>query len=148
MRIAAPALLACAVTLAACSAEEDLASGPDAAALIGTYEWVSSSFSAGGPPIVQTPESTGESRAIVFAADSLVYVRGSNRERALAYTLLGDVSLRGYDGLAVRTSGRVAGSERYYTLATDLRDDGTLVVFPIDPICTEGCSDVYARIEE
>lgn len=143
-----PLLLSAFALLTACSAEEALAPNPDSSRLIGAYDWVSSSFSVGGPQIVQTPESTGESRVIVFTADSLITIRDSERERAEAYTSLGEVAMAGYEGLAVELSSLNDGKVWRYVLATELQADGTLVVYPLDPMCTEGCRDVYARIEE
>lgn len=148
MRIAAVLSLA-ALAFVGCSPEED---SPErlrlAAALEGEYRWVESSFSAGGPSLVDTPESIGEERALVITGDSLLYLADGRRRFAQGYRSLGEVSWPHYAGLAVEAGDVVDGQERRVTLATDLKADGTLVVFPIDPVCVEGCADVYERIND
>lgn len=149
MRIA-PHLVLFALLFAGCSAEEELspAARGSGEGLIGTYDWVSSTFSAGGAPETVTPETTAEQRALVVTEDSLVYFRGTRPERAVGYVSLGEVSLNGYTGLAIETAEAREGRVMRSTLATELSPGGTLTVVPLDPTCVEGCSDVYLRVDE
>lgn len=137
-------LLSCLCLLAACAAEEEAFADPAAAALLGEYDWVSSTVSAGGPQASVTPNSLGERHGLAITSDSLVYSLDGRRRRGEAYRFVG-----GWDdapGVAVEAVSSGDGRPDTRVLSLELQPGGLLEVVPLDPRCVEGCADVYERV--